>query len=338
MARLRSGKNTWTPRWGARSVGNIGAVLQGAGFVGRQATMRRGGQNMTSRSSALRSNPPPITGENDWRRVYRRKRMPFRRRRRWVRFKRQVTAVIDKQLASKFNVFTRGENFTSANNQQTVISNHTVLGSNGSSPHTNDISDLVKIAQGTMPLETTDPSTNLDAWRIKVTGWMIESSITNNSDYPIYIDMYYWRTKRDVPSTIGNISALFTESLSDVSRNTGVAANALAATDYGVTPFQGTQFAKNVQVWRKQRVKLAAGGTTQIEQRSGKNYMFDFGFCEHYSMIRRGTEGIMMVMYGSPDPTFVLARSASITMSTNVNYTWKVMLSGRISGAEQDNP
>lgn len=310
--------------WGGAALGT-GASIYSAASRTRQNVKKR-------------SNPLPITGESDWRRVYTRRRMPRLKRRRWVRFSKKVKYVVDKQIAPKFNVFTRGETFTSLANFQGIIPNHTVLGANGSSPHTNDISDLVKIAQAIMPLETTDPSTNLDAWRIKVTGWMIESSITNNSPHTIYIDMYYWRTKRDVPTTIGNVVALWAESVSDVSRNTGVAANALSISDYGVTPFQGTQFAKNCTVWRKQRVKLSAGGTTQIEQRSGRNYMFDFGFAEHYSMLRNATEGIMFVFYGSPDTTNVLARSASITVSTNVNYTWKVLLSGRTSGAEQDNP
>lgn len=294
---------------------------------------------MTRATSRMRSNPAPITGESDWRKVYTRRRMPSYRRRRWVRFKRRVDHVIQKKVAPKFNVFVRAETATSIVDQQNASVLHTVLGGNGTSEHTDDIADLVTLAQAVAPAEVTVPSTNLDAWRIQVTGWMIETSITNNSEYPVYIDMYYWRIKRDVPSSIGNIYDLWAESLSDMSRNFGAGINQLVAGAYGVTPFQGTQFAKNAQVWRKQRVKLAGGGTTQVEQRSGKNHTFDYGFVEHYSMLRRATEGILMVFYGSPgfynggEDFAEIARPASLSITTNVNYTWRIILSGRLSGA-----
>lgn len=334
MAVKKKGRRRNVPgRYDWKQWANAGAGIAQSALQAYQSSSSR-----TMTQSKKRSNPPPITGESDWRRVYTRRRMPARRRRRWVRFSKKVQHVIGKSVAPKFNVFTRGETFTSLGNKQVVIANHTVLGGNGASPHTNDITDLVRIAQGTMPLETTDPSTTLSPWRIKVTGWMIESSITNNSVHTIYIDMYYWRTKRDVPAAIESVSNLWEESVADLARNSGLSTNAIATIDYGITPFQGVQFAKNVNIYRKQRIKLAPGGTTQVEQRSGRNYLFDYGFVEHYSMVRRATEGILMVAYGSPDPAFVLARDVNITMSTNVNYTWRVLLSGRVAGAEQDNP
>lgn len=292
-----------------------------------------------TKSSRMSSNPAPITGESDWRKVYTRRPMPRRRRKRWVSFKRKVAHVVQHQVAPKFQVFTRSVSTSAAENTQNVVLLHTVLGGNGSSPETNDVRELVERAQAIMPPEVVTPASILTPWRIHVTGWMIETQVTNRETYPIYIDMYYWRTKKDTPVELANVYALWEDSVADVVQNDPSIGGQIAIGDYGVTPFQGVQLAKHIQIWRKQRVKLAGGSTTQVEQRSGRNYRFDYSVVEHYSLLRRATEGILMVFYGSPGiygvvPTLAaLSRPAIVDVSTNVNYTWRVISSGKTSGA-----
>jgi len=288
-------------------------------------------------------NPGPITGENDWRNTYRRKRMPRRRRRRWVSFSRKVKHIITKQVAPQFNVYTRQIQVLSPAGGQNSTEIHTVLGGfgGGGSTGTQDISQLFSRA---LALASTTGVTPLVAnLRIHITGWMIETSIANTGGNTAYIDCYYWRTKADCPTTTANsVRALWTESLVNVAVNAPIVpgTTALSIDDYGVTPFQGTQFAKTCQIWKKTRVKVAPGGTLQLEQRSGRNYYRTGTYDEHYSLLRRCTEGIFFVQYGfptgvatAPDGT---ATATTVNYSTNVNYTWRIVADNRMTGAHTD--
>lgn len=303
----------------------------------------RNGGTRTRSVTQTNSNPPPITGESDWRQVYRRKPMPRRRRNRWKRFSRKVSHVIGKQLAPKFNVFTRPTRFVSSPNEQAVISNHTVMGGFGNLT-SNDLSQLYALMQSLGPNETIPAGGNLSSSRqlkLQVTGWMIETQITNNLSTPCYIDMYYWRTKKDVNLALADINAVWIDSLDTLATDTTGAL--MSITDYGVTPYQGVDFAKHITIYKKIRVKLAGGSTTQVEQRSGRNYYRDAAYDEHYSLLRNCTEGILFVQYGTPGFTppaggvgdAAIARATDISYSTNINYTWRHMSVARTTGGHR---
>lgn len=276
------------------------------------------------------SAPAPITGESDWRGLYRRKRMPFARKRRWVTFRKKVKSIVAGQVAPYFNVFVSQSTVTSGINAQTSSAQHTILGGAGG-----DLNELFGIAL--LNAKSEGPalgSTAAQNLRIVVTGWLAETVITNLETFPVFVDMYYWRCKKDVPTAIGQVNVLWAESLSDIRANesTTVSTTTLSTTDYGVTPFQGTQFAKHVQIWKKVRVKLAGGSVTQVEQRSGKNYYRRWNTDEHFSILRGCTEGILFVHYGAPSSVDLVARSAALQVVTNKNYTWRIMDDNRESG------
>lgn len=291
-------------------------------------------QNGRSKKSSA---PPPITGESDWRALYKRRRMPARRRRPWIKFSRKVRHILGKQIAPNFNVRVYEETLGGAANEQQVSASHTIMGAEGTNPHTDDAKYLIQIAidNGIITGPGTPAAATGDQLRFIVSGWICETMITNLETYPIFVDMYYWRCKRDIPaSTIPSISALFSESLSDLRPNitTSLSNTTLTANDYGVTPFQGTQFAKSVQIWKKNRVKLAGGSVTQIETRSSRDMVVNWGFAEHYSMLRNVTQGVFFIVYGSPDSTDLVARSASCQIVTNKNFTWRMLLDNRQQG------
>lgn len=314
----------------------------GLATLGAAARMALGAyprRNTNSRSQNF-ANPAPITGESDWRRTYRRKRMPRRRRRRWVRFSRKVRHIILKQVAPQFNVVLRQENVTSLSGQQGSSHVHTILGAAGDG-FTSDISFLTDRALELAITNGVSPAK--DNLRIHVSGWMAETQITNNLTYPIYVDCYYWKAKRDLPNGINSVESLWEESLADVAAQLASvppAITPLSTNDYGVTPFQGTQFAKTVRVWKKIRVKLAGGSTTQIEQRSGRDYRRSWSFDEHYSLVRNCTEGILFVQYGTPSNSVIegdgIARATDLSYSTNINYTWRMVQDNRMTGMHVD--
>lgn len=316
------------------------------GVSGRTRAMarvvQRSGRNAQISRMRGTTNSRPITGESDWAPAYRYRRMPRFRKRTWRRFTKRVQAVNQRQTAPNFDVRVSADVATNAANGQAVTSIHTILGSFGAGPSTDDINYLLQTAVLNADDEGPTPVTHQQL-KIVVTGWMIETQIINEGTVTAYVDMYYWRCKRDNPATtlgqpaVNTISQLFSESVDDIAQNRAVAAGLAKLThvQYGVTPFQGAEFPKTIRIYKKVRVKLAPGGVTQIEQRSARNYYINGSFAEKYSMLRGKTEGIMFIHYGVPTSVNTVSSPVTLRFVTNKNYTWRMYQDNRMKGMHQ---
>lgn len=313
-----------------RGYGRVGASLAGAtmGYIGggvRGAAFgaRAGYQLSSSLRNRRRFNGKPLTNQRDMGTMYRRKRMPYRRRKRWISFKRKVQAVTQQMTGKLQNIILRGGNVTSLANKQTGYGGHCVMGLNGDGD-TNDVSYLFDRANtflGGGFLKT--------AMKIQVTGWMCETQIQNesaaetSSPSGVWCDLYYWRCKRRISSITDSFLGVWTEALGDLSSTVPIGGSILDWNDYGITPFQGG-LAKGITIWKKVRTYLPPGGVTQIETRSGKNYSRVWGTDEEYSM-DTCTEGVFMIFYGTPSTTNATADPVNVRLSTNKNYTWRII-------------
>lgn len=250
--------------------------------------------------------------------------MPRRLRGRWAKFVRKVKHVSTTLQGSRFQVILKTNLVSSLANKQAATTVHTVMGLNGSA-YTRDVSDLFDRA-----LVETGAAAK-DNLKIVVKGWMIETQVKNYGLNDAYIDMYYWRCKKTIPAAIGDSAAAWGNGLSDLAPDVPGGGSTLDLNDYGVTPFQSPGFSKTIRVWKKVRVKLAAGQTTQIEQRSGRNYYRAWSHDEEYSM-DKCTEGILFVFYGNPSEENAFADPVSLAFATNANYTYKIIDSATNAG------
>lgn len=258
--------------------------------------------------------------------------MPARRRRSWVRFTRRTKAVISKSLAPSFLIRLRGETKTSLSNKQEYYQGHGVLGMNSGLAAFQDGSALQarvgEIATGQL----------FEPDRFIVSGWMCETQVVNNGTSVAYIDMYYYRTKKDVPvpffgNGFGSPAAVWDIGNAVMSSNVPSGGSTLDKFDYGVTPFNNSTFAKYIQITRKVRVKLGPGGVTQVETRSGRNYFISWEDNSGKAMTKNMTEGIFMVFYGTPAPLVdTVAQPVTLSFSTNVNYTYRMLQSTAVTG------
>lgn len=262
--------------------------------------------------------------------------MPRRKRMRWRRFTRQVKAVDLSIAGSNYYVARRSGIVSSLAGQQGATDLHTVCGLNGSSP-CNDFNTIGVQATNLQATLTSTTNATAPSRKFAVTGWMAETQIVNTGTNTVFVDMYYWQAKRLVPryvvgstgaSVLVTYSSLFVEALSDLAVNNG---SALQVSTYGVTPYQAPQLSKMCRIWKKVRVKLGPGGVTQVETRSGKNYFRNGSVDEDQSM-DKCTEGIYMIFYGVPDTTNTTATPANLVLSTNINYTYKVLSSAIQTG------
>lgn len=314
----------WIPR-----AAGAAASLTAAGF-------KKWSGSSGTKTSARQSAPGPITGETDWRTTYRRKPFPRRRKKRWIKFSKRVKAVIGKGQASKFAVLTSYLSSSANVNLQNYNANHTVLGSNGSTNVCDDLSVL--FTEALKYAQESNPAVTRASLKLLVTGWMCETQIKNNSDTSTcYVDMYYWKCKRDVGQSVScdDVGQLWTTGFTDIRFMGGVGQTSLSTGDYGVTPFQCPLFTKHVKVYKKTRVKLGPGGTCQIETRSGKNYMRSWSIDQRKTMLANVTEGVFFIHYGIPAAPSTLCTASEIICSTNKNITWKVVASNEFLGMHE---
>jgi len=274
--------------------------------------------------SRARSNPGAIGTQHDVSFVYKKRRMPRRRRRAWVKFTRKVKAVNLKNTAQHHNVFLRNGAFTSVADKQGFVQVHTAMGLNGDAD-TNDVSRLLDLAVASARI------LKKDAGRIIVSGWMVETQVSNVGTVGGYVDLYYWRCKSKVPAALPSVADVWVNGLSDLDTLFPVGGSPLDIQDYGVTPFQSPNFSRLVNVYMKKRIFLAPGGVTQVETRSGKNYYRNYSVDEEYSM-DKCTEGILMVTYGTPTVAFPVASPMSLRVSTNKSYTWRIDMDATMTG------
>ncbi|QDJ95210.1 capsid protein [Capybara virus 2_cap1_255] len=307
-------------------------AARASGYAVRSAynSFKSRSANSTNQSRRqLQSAPAPITGFEDARTTYTYKRMPRRKKRAWRKFVKRSRAVTLGLSAPNFLVITRQYNLTSTANKQGYTDIHTVLGCAGSTT----CSDIQQLASR---VQAVTGAANIDQ-KFAITGWLAETQVINTSATPVYLDLYYWRCHKAVPNFVaglpGSVNRLYQQGLVDLAGNAPVGGSTLDGNDYGVTPYQCPLFSGHLKIYRKTRVKLSAnGGLTQIETRSGKNYFRNFDVDVNLAMDENTTQGIFMIVYGAPSSMNPTAEATNLYLSTNINYTYKIIQRNIITG------
>lgn len=111
-----------------------------------QRTFRRS-QTLTRRRNP--TNGIGITTQHDERRIYRKKSMPRRFRKRWKRFKNKVLAVSEKDLGTRTVVFNKNYNFNNSTSGQHIVSNVALYPAVSASSSLNDMQNLLATEVGT---------------------------------------------------------------------------------------------------------------------------------------------------------------------------------------------
>lgn len=301
----------------------------------------RSGTKSVQRSTA----PAPITFQRDVSTVYRRRRMPRGKKRKWIGLKRRVNAVIDKRLATHVLHLSDDAPLirTTLVNQQTYYGGLTLY----------DYATRTAVAQAVDRLQPEQPElpvTNAQlAHKHVIVGSMNNLVIKNLSEIGVaYIDVYYWRAKRDVPRTeFTNIELMFASGFSYNVANYPVGGNVFTWSDVGATPWANPAFRKFIEIRMKRRIRLSAGSDTELSLRSPRNF-YNSGeyFQDQKSMIRWKTEGIFLVFRGDPyivtsgDPPVTEsfhARSLALQFSRQRTIYYKVLQDAMRTAGEQVN-
>lgn len=272
----------------------------------RNMTLQAQEENRTSSIAQ-----PVVSGHHDYATVYKRRRQPYRKRKRWVKFTRKVQRVIEKQVSPKFQVILSQSQMASIANKQDKNSVATVLGSYGSAGYANDIEQLFARDTG---IE-----------RIHLTGYLMETMITNTGANECYLDCYYWVARKSVPvGDAGNVDALIINGLSKLDARFPVGGSSLDINDYGCTPFQSGDFTRAINAYKKVRVKLGPGATTQLKIGGKLSNFINKDSASKYTFIRGLSRGIFFVCYGTPNATNTVASPTALNISVNRSLTYRV--------------
>lgn len=231
-----------------------------------------------------------VTTQFDTKLIYRRRRMPYRRRRRWKRFVRKVTAVSDKDFAQQSvvrNYSTNNISTGSTTDQQ--IAGFELYSFNGD-PNRDDMEAIQATAL------------TADRENIRFKSAVLDLTCVNTGTTSLEVDLYVMMCRRDVSTAVATtmqqqyVDAFAQQAEIDV----GIGGTLLSATQRGVTPFQNTLFLPYWRVLTKRKYMLSAGGTFTYQTRDPKNRYYSFSFDNGIHAKRGWTRGVLLVFKNVP--------------------------------------
>jgi len=257
----------YTLRSAFRDAGSIATAAYGA---------YNGYKSFTNTKKGKKSHTGWLTNQYDVKTQYRRRRMPRRRRKAWVRKVRMVNHIVNNKLGSQYQMLRSFNNQTAMAGNQGFFSAG-IYGENGSSSVANDfgIDDLYN-------LDFKSGETSLiNKWSLKSGVLDVEIVNIGSEDNlnTMTIDCYEIICRKDMnaqgSSSFNGPADCFNKSFAEqdlLGTNT-----ALGASIPGVTPFQASTFCQHFKILRKTRVLLSPGQATHFMYRDAKDrtYVYD---------------------------------------------------------------
>ncbi len=271
-----------------RRVGRSAPVRVGFGHLGRMAAS---GRTSRLRRSAFGRSGQGVTFEHDRQRVYKRKRMPFRKKRRWIKLIKRNDAIDLKKCGAQTYVFN-----TSISNTNTNAANHgfvnlSLYGGHDTVSSVNN--DLHFIGENEQELDptaaagvTVSDSTKLFFQSAVLDLTIRNSTVENNSvSGPISagvleVDVYEVTSKRRW-SEFDKASASLAEyndmgAVFDEAETSTLGINGAGGADYrkrGMTPWDQTYALSRygIKIHKKTKYRISAGNTITYQTRDPKN-------------------------------------------------------------------
>jgi len=288
-------------RWGAGSL---------RGTRGRRVTSGRG-----------------ITNQYDRSRVYRKRRMPRRKKKAWKRFVRKSQAAIDKTLGSYSIVFNDQVTVTA-----TVDTLDQALGQfalypmkDGTNAWLNDMAGIA--AQ----MNTTFSTHDSTKWGFKsgILDLTIQNVSTDAAEsgegYGLEVDLYEITSSSNWES-YGNTPKTLTAIFADGFTNTQNLGTGLSLTQRGVTPWDATQALSvyRIKIWKKTKYFLAYGNTITYQVRDPKSHFIDQQRMEDGNSTNKPGMTRWLLIIAKPTPGVSLGTGGQTTLQVGVTRKYMV--------------
>jgi len=311
----------------ARTVGLVPAAINAArlgyqAYQSYQGIKRKYNEYKGGNAGAGRS-APPITTQFDSRTLYRRKRASRRFRRKakkYHRFVKKVIAAGDHRLEKQRVLFVDNTALNaSANAQVCSIGRFMLYGGNTGVAAQRD---LYLMETGLGDTSTSQTSTYYRSAHMEV-------AIRNSGTDGCYVDVYYYKTRRDFKPSV-NLDTHFQNSYSNMPSNMG--GSNQAYTTYGVTPFLAKDWTSYFTIFKKTSTLLGAGSQMDFTLSKKKNFMVDFDRVTNQGCLKGITIGCIVVVYGLPNQLTDSTAGQPVAATVNVNVTRTYTLTSNRSG------
>lgn len=244
---------------------------------------QRAGRSFTFTKRKRSSSGRGITFQRDHELIYRKKRMPKRRKRRWKSFIRKSVAASEKALGSRTVIRNEQFSFSQAGlgaNTNDVVGQLALYPiNNGGNEYLRDINRIAADADvpqtgklifqsGIMDLTLTNISSTDDLDR---------------KDVPMEIDIYEVSAGRNFEKGTGDKGLLdcFTEGFTDTpTLATGGVPSAINLSTRGSTPWDCPQALSmyKIKIWKKTKYRLSGGQSLSYQMRDPRRHVFEKGY------------------------------------------------------------
>lgn len=314
--KLRSGSNYLAPvRYATRALRRspgyrrfVGPALSGAAAAVTQAA----GSYLGSLSGRNSTEARVLSTQHDVVNRYRKKRMPRRRRRRWVGFVRKVRAVELAAQPLQFYGLARTERLTGAVNVQTYAGY--MLG--GTSVTNND--ELYQIFQQAYnTISVSDAAEHI----IFMKSISLDIQLTNSATTGAVVDVYKLLCRKSI-STATAPAAQFTAALGELASPSG--GGTVTTTNASITAFDAPNFCSYWKILNKKEILLGAGQTTTMQLRNAKNKRIDGKVLNTSPQALPGyTMCYLFMIRGAPELNAGLSRLAATDITFGIQYNLK---------------
>lgn len=171
----------------------------------------------------------------------------------------------------------------------------------------NELQEIVQLNGSADEIQAASPVIFLKSYLFEI---MMTNVSAGDETNAMYVDVYYWKTKRVSNYDLEDIVAATNAQLQTqvVAGGTGYV-NALDPEAYGWTPYQNTHLMKVISIFKKERYYIQPGGNAQIEWRAriNKTWRKDQSDATGATVTNKQvpgiTQGLMLISYGCPKQT-----------------------------------
>lgn len=271
------------------------------------------------------NNDNVITTNHEIEPIYKRKKMPWRKKKRWVAFKKKVQWVNASAQPRNTLVYTNTDQLTCAANEQAVLWCPIYSAFwNGGFDMNRDIYRCASVAFQSGVLADQKAGAKLNFHSA-----LMELTLMNKSTDPIYCDVYWMYAKKDEKQDFGTLYAdgiFWNDNALDGDENaTSVVGTQPGINTLGITPFQSSKLMRQFKCYKKKRILLGSNSTIQLQMRRPRNFVYtmDGRVIDELWPISKHTAGFCIQAYKVPDEEGNVSKAIAVDellFTRYVNY------------------
>lgn len=326
------------------------------GLLAQRMAMKRSFTKTRTQTKSKTRESAPLTYDNDFKTDYRYKRMPRRRRRRWVRFARKVNYVVLRgQQGLKKMLYRRLQTVSSAS-ASCGFTEALLYSSDGNySLHAADLGALFREHLGGTNF---DDANNLGALtnaskQLKFESAQMEITMTNSGENKAIVEVYYIRCRKQHGKTnnviydcaSGVYQLGFAKQMQVVDPETSEIVGVGKQNEFqvGTTPFQSPRFCSTFKILKRKKFTIAPGNSISWILKDPRNRTINAENARNQLFLPFISHGYFIQVYGVPGlegpdpPNLTPALPTLLTIYTTRKYQYYTPVSNQDQGAAMNS-